>query len=134
MPLKNGVLEFLEHLKKKNVKMCIASATASDLIKILMDKFDLYRYFDRVFSCNEVGKGKEHPDVFILANEYLGTDKESTWIFEDSVVAIETVVKAGYKTVGIYDKNNFGLDRVKEISTIYIDKDDSLRTIIPIIK
>ena len=81
---------------------------------------------------------KQYYVEICLGNEraaaYLGTDKESTWIFEDSVVAIETVIKAGYKTVGIYDKNNFGLDRVKEISTIYIDKDDSLRTIIPIIK
>lgn len=77
-----------------------------------------------------MGKGKEFPDVFIAAHSYLGTLKESTWIFEDSIVSLETATKAGYQTVGIYDKYNFGLERVKEISTVYIGKDESLTKII----
>lgn len=129
--LKAGVSVFLEHLHRKGVKMAVATATAPHLISVLMEKFDLYKYFPRLFSCNDVGKGKEHPDVFIAANNYLGTPKESTWIFEDSIVAIETAVKAGYQTVGIYDQFNFGLDRVKEISSVYIDKGESLEKLIP---
>ena len=129
--LKPGVLEFLEHLKKERVKMCVASATAPHLISVLMEKFGLSRFFPRIISCSDVGKGKEHPDVFIFAHDFLGTEKESTWIFEDSIVALETATKAGYKTVGIYDKYNFGIDRVKEISTVYIGETDSLAGLIP---
>ena len=110
--------------------MCIASATSPALIDVLMEKFDLKKYIPRLFSCSEVGKGKEHPDVFIKAHEYLGTDKESTWVFEDSVVAIETATEAGYNTVGIYDKFNFGLERVRELSTVYIGKGESLEALI----
>jgi thiamine pyrophosphokinase len=61
--------------------MCVASATAPHLISVLMEKFNLYKYFPRIFSFSEVGKGKEFPDVFIAAHTYLGTLKESTWIF-----------------------------------------------------
>ncbi len=128
--LKPGVREFLEHLYAQGVKMCVASATASHLIAVLMEKFGLSKYFTRIFSCSEVGCGKEHPDVFIAAHNYLGTPKESTWIFEDSIVALETAAKAGYKTVGIYDKYNFGLDRVKTVSTIYIGEGETLERII----
>lgn len=128
--LKPGVIEFLEHLKKKGVKMCIASATSLHFLTVLMKKFRLDRYFSRIISCNDVGKGKEYPDVFIYAHDFLGTPKESTWIFEDSIVAIETALKAGYQTVGIYDKFNFELDRVKEISTVYIGKENSLAELI----
>ena len=124
--LKAGVLEFLEFLHARGVKMCIASATAPDLIAIAMRTCGLDKYFSKVISCNDVGKGKEHPDVFFAAHEYLGTSKESTWVFEDSVVAIETAGKAGFKTVGIYDKYNFGLDRIAKLSTIYIDDGETL--------
>ena len=128
--MKAGALEFVEHLHKKGVKMCIASATAPDLISIAMRTCGLNKYFPKVISCNDVGKGKEHPDVFITAHEYLGTPKESTWIFEDSVVAIETAVAAGYQTVGIYDRYNFGLDRIPKLATVYIDNGDSLARLI----
>ena len=120
--MKPGMRELLELFLKNGVKMCVASATSPNLLKMIMDKFGFRRYFSKVISCLEVGKGKEHPDVFIAAHEYLGTDKDTTWIFEDSTVALSTAVKAGFNTVGIYDKYNFGIDKVKEFSTVFVDK------------
>ena len=128
--MKPGAREFLGSLKVRGVKMCVASATAKNLLETVMEKFGLDEYFSKLFSCNDIGKGKEHPDVFIAAHEYLGTDKESTWIFEDSIVALETATKAGYNTVGIYDRYNFGQDRIKEISVEYIAEDETLMKII----
>lgn len=128
--MKDGAMDFIKHLYENGVKICIASATDSNLIDVLMEKFELRRYVSRVISCKDIGKGKEHPDVFIEAHKFLGTQKETTWIFEDSVVAIETATNAGYNTVGIYDKFNFGLDRVKEISTIYIGENQTLSSLI----
>ena len=128
--LKVGAEPLLTTLKENGVKMCVATATAPHLLKILLDKFDLYRFFPKTISCNDVGKGKEHPDVFIAAHEYLGTDKESTWIFEDSVVALETAVKAEFNTVGVYDKYGFLPEKVKELSTVYIGSDNTLADLI----
>ena len=127
--LKPGVPELLETLKENGVKMCVASATSPHLLSLVMKKFDLYKYFPKVISCLEIGKGKEFPDAFIAAHDYLGTPKESTWIFEDSIVAIETAVKAGYHTVGIYDQYNFSLERVEELSDVYVDKGESLKNV-----
>ena len=127
---KAGALEFVEFLHGKGVRMCIASATAPNLIRLAMKTTGLDKYIEKVISCNDVGKGKEHPDVFLAAHEYLGTPKESTWIFEDSVVALETASRAGYHTVGIYDKYNFGLDRIPGIVDIYVDNGESLKKLI----
>ena len=127
---KAGALEFVEHLHGRGAKMCIASATAPELIRLALKTTGLDKYIEKVISCNDVGKGKEYPDVFIAAHEYLGTPKESTWVFEDSVVALETASRAGYKTVGIYDKYNFGLDRIPKIVDIYIDNGESLKKLI----
>lgn len=124
--MKAGALDFLRLCKEKGIKMCLASATQSDLLKIVMERFGLYEYLPKVFSCGDIGKGKDVPDIFDMARCYLGTDKESTWIFEDSTVAIETAKKAGYNVVGIFDKYNFDHERVREASDEYIAKGETL--------
>lgn len=131
--MKPGAMEFLDHCLDRGIRMCVASATASDLLDILVKKYRLDRYFPRIFSCSEIGRGKEHPDIFLLANEWLGTPKESTWIFEDSIIALETASAAGYQTVGIYDQYNasFPREQVAALSTVYIGEGDSLARLIP---
>ena len=124
--LKKGVKEFLEHCKNSGVKMCIASATAPELLKVAMKHCDIEKYFLRLFSCSDIGKGKEEPDIFLLAAEYLGTEIRETWMFEDSLTAIETATKIGMPTVGIYDPHNYGQDRIKAIATEYIAPGETL--------
>ncbi|MEE0410806.1 MAG: HAD family hydrolase, partial [Clostridia bacterium] len=104
--LKKGALEFLEHCYTHGVKMCIASATDISLIKIAVEHCNIKKYFLNIFSCAEIGKGKDEPDIYLKAMECLGTGIEETCIFEDSHIAIETANKIGMKTVGIYDKLN----------------------------
>lgn len=123
--LKAGVREFLADCRRRGVKMCIASASPLWLIEPTVKRFDIGQYFSRVVTCDEVGRGKEWPDVFDTALRYLGTPKETTWIFEDSVTAIETAVRAGYNTVGIYDKHGFNEDRAAEIATVFIGEGGS---------
>ncbi len=124
--LKDGVKEFLDYLQSKGIKMCIASATSPDLIKVALEHCGIDKYFSKLFSCGELGVGKDKPDIYILAKNYLGTEISDTCVFEDSLVAIETAVKLGMPTVGIYDKNNPGQDRIKEIATEYIADGETL--------
>jgi len=124
--LKPGVREFLEYCAADGVKMCIASATAPDLVAEAMEHCGLTKYFSKVFSCSDLGKGKEHPDVFLLAAAYLGETPADTWVFEDSLVAIETVTKVGMPTVGIYDRNNFGQEQIEKLVKVYIAPGETL--------
>ena len=124
--LKSGVREFLEYCKNKGVKMCIASATAPELIDAAMKHCDIEKYFLKVFSCGTIGKGKDEPDIFLQAAGFLGVEIKETWLFEDSLTAIETATKIGMPTVGIYDRYNFGQDRIKKIATEYIAEGETL--------
>ena len=76
--LKKGVKEFLEYCYQRGVKMCIASATETSLIKTALKHCNIEKYFSEIFSCADIGKGKEEPDVYLMALEYLGTEKEET--------------------------------------------------------
>ena len=124
--LKSGVREFLEHCRNNGVKMCIASATAPDLIEVAVEHCNIGKYFMKIFSCGTIGKGKEEPDVFLQAVEFLNTEIKETWVFEDSLVAIKTATKIGMPTVGIYDKYNYGQDKIKEMATKYISSTETL--------
>lgn len=128
--LKPGVSEFLAYCYDRNVKMCMASATAPELLDVALKHCDIEKYFSKIFSCGTLGKGKESPDVFLLAKEYLGEKTEDIWVFEDSLTALETVTKIGMNTVGIYDRFNYGQARVKEISTVYIADGETLLKLI----
>lgn len=124
--LKDGVKEFLEHLHKNGTKMCIASATAPDLIKIALKHCDIQKYFLKIFSCGELKAGKDKPDIFLLAKDFLGEENDDTWVFEDSLVAIETAAKIGLKTVGIYDRYNYGQEQIKSLAAKYIAEGEML--------
>ena len=128
--LKKDVLDFLEYAHKKGIKMCIASATDIRLIKIAVEHCNLGKYFQDILSCAEIGKGKDQPDIYLMALNTLGTEIAETCVFEDSHIAIETASKLGMKTVGIYDKYNYGQDEMQKIATVYLSKEDTMKKLI----
>ena len=128
--LKEGVREFLDHLQALGVKMCIASATAPDLVKSALNHCGIHHYFDTVFSCGVLGKGKDTPDIYLMAMEHLGEDMAHTWVFEDAFVAIQTATGIGMQTVGIYDKYNPYQDKIRDMATHYISPGETLMKLV----
>ena len=117
---KARVIEFLSEMKKRGVKMCVASATEPKYVKYSTEKCGLGEYLEFIISCTEVGAGKEKPDVFLEALRRLGGDISEACVFEDSFVALETAKAAGFMTVGIFDENNYNQDRLRAASNFYV--------------
>ncbi len=119
---KDGIKEFLDFLKNKNVKMCIATATDKHLVEKALERNEIREYFSEIFTCSSVGAGKDTPVIYDVALEYLGTPKENTFIFEDALYAIETATKAGYNVVGINDiSEKADPEDVKKLCDYYIN-------------
>lgn len=118
--VKEGTVELLEYLKSKGIRMCIASATKKYLVEQVVKMHGLDKYIEKVISCADIGKGKDCPDVFIAAAEYLGCEIGETCVFEDSALALSTAKKAGFHTVGIYDKDNYDHDILEANSEVYV--------------
>ena len=124
--VKPGAREYLEHLYQQGVKMVIASGTEMPFIQIALKHCGLEKYFSHAFSCCDIGKGKEQPDIYLMAQQALGAKTEDIFVFEDSLTAIETVKKLGMQTVAIYDRNNYGQDKMQKIADYYIDDGETL--------
>jgi len=117
---KNDIIEFLEKLRAKGVKMGIATATGEPALEAVLEKYNMLHYFDVILSTYTVGAAKTEPKVYDVVLDALGTDKETTWIFEDALYAATTAKKNGYKVVGIYDKSEEKTDELKELVDVYI--------------
>lgn len=117
---KNDIIEFLEKLKAKGVKMGIATATGEPALVAVLEKFNMLQYFSCIYSTYTVGASKTEPKVYDVVLNELGTDKETTWIFEDALYAAKTAKKAGYNVVGIYDKSELEQEELKKFVDIYI--------------
>ena len=102
---KPGVIDFLEELHRRNIKMCIATATDRYQVEAALQRCGMLRFFSKVFTCTEVGSGKDRPDIFRRAMEYLQTDRSTTVVVEDAYHAIHTAKQDGFLVVGVYDSH-----------------------------
>ena len=120
--LKAYVKEYLEKLKNENSVMCIATATPVKLAKAGLERNEIIKYFSFVISCDEVGVGKNNPDIFILAANKLNAEPPEIAVYEDADFALITAKEAGFYTIGVYD-DYFKNERkdIELISDIYIE-------------
>lgn len=105
IPLKPGALEYLQALRGLGARMCVASATAAPLMEACFRRLGVEEYFDFMLSCEEVGAGKDRPDVFFAAARRLGGSPGETAVFEDALFALRTARNAGFYTVAVYDSS-----------------------------
>lgn len=103
IPLKEGAADYVKGLWEKGVRLCVASATAKELIDACLERLGLLQCFDFTISCESVGAGKKKPDVYHAAAARLGAKPGDIAVYEDALYALETAKAAGYYTVGVYD-------------------------------
>ena len=118
---KNDIIEFLEKLKAMGVKIGIATATGETALIAVMEKFNMLHYFSPIYSTYTVGASKKEPKVYDVVLGELGTDKETTWVFEDALYAATTAKANGYNVVGIYDKSEPEQAALKSLVDVYIN-------------
>ena len=120
IPMKPGAMEVIKTLHKNNIKMCIATATERELIGPAVERLNLDKYMEAVFTCEEVGASKSNPDIFIRAAEYMGTAINETLVVEDALYAIKSAKKAGFIVAGLYDASSEDCkEEIKQLSDYY---------------
>ena len=118
--LKAGAADFLRKLAEKNVKMCIATATDKYLVEAALVRCGVRGYFEEIFTCTEVGYGKDEPEIYETALQSLGTQKSETGVFEDAVYAARTAKRAGFVVAGVYDRFEKEQEKIRNLSDYYI--------------
>lgn len=105
--LVNGLETFLNTLKKKNIKMNIASASIKENIDFFISYFHLANWMDVSKIKYDDGSYINKVEMFKDAIKALDLNVEDTIVFEDSLSGIEYAKQVGFpKIIAIVNEKN----------------------------
>lgn len=120
--LKNGVKQFLDKLKEKNIKIALATSNSIPLLEACLKNNGIYDYFDSITTTDEVSNGKNCPDVYLLAANKLNVKPAECVVFEDILPAIKGAKAANMTVIAVHDEHSSkDLDKIIETSDKYIN-------------
>ena len=117
---KPGAVDFLERMKEAEIRMCIATASDRCHIQAALDRCGMRHYFDAVFTCSEVGYGKDEPFIFRKAMAHFNADRNTTVVFEDAIHAVQTAKEDGFSVVAVFDSSEKRQTEIRNLSDCYI--------------
>ena len=117
---KPGVIAFLEELDRKGMHMCIATATDRYQVEAALVRCGMKHFFSEIFTCTEVGSGKDRPLIFRRAMEHLDTDRSNTVVVEDAWHAIRTAKEDGFLVAAVYDSHERMQSSVRGAADVYL--------------
>lgn len=120
LPLKPGVFELLDYLKKEGYCTAIASSTRTAVVENQIRDAGLLKYFDFIVGGDQVAKSKPEPDIFLKAVEGLGSDFSDVYVIEDSYNGIRAAFNAGMKPIMIPDMLPAD-DEMREKAAVVLD-------------
>jgi len=95
-----GIEDLLDHLLQVNLQSCVASSGSHEKMQLTLNKTGLYEYFDgRIFSADDVSRGKPSPDLFLHAAQVMGVEPQHCLVVEDSIAGVQAAVAAGMQVV-----------------------------------
>lgn len=84
VPVKEGLNEVLERLKKNGLLMAVATSSRRAIAEEYLINANVLKYFDITVCGDEVSRGKPHPEIFLTAASELNCQPENCLMFEDS--------------------------------------------------
>lgn len=104
VPVKEGVMEFLEYLKAQRIPAGIATSNSRELVELIIEKHQLKGYFKSIRTSCEVDKGKPSPDIYLLVAKDLQVEPTRCLVFEDVLHGVMAGKNANMKVCAVYDE------------------------------
>ena len=101
-----GVLETIDFLKERNIKIGLGTSSYDVLIETVLGAIGVQAAFDFVHSAEHEMYGKPHPAVYLTVAERLKVDPMRCLVIEDSLNGIISAKAAKMKVVCIPEKTH----------------------------
>ncbi len=103
IPLKSGVLNFLEIVSGMNKRMAVVTSTGIKTASKKLSSAGIIDFFEFVMSGDRAENSKPHPQIYLQAAEQLGLDPWECIVFEDSDNGVKAAHGAGMEVIQIPD-------------------------------
>ena len=104
--LKPFAKEYLDYLKKNNIKLAIATASQPDLYEPCLKRLGVFDYFITIADVNKVHAGKSSVKLYNYVADILGEKPENIAVFEDIYVGLKTAYENGFLSIAVDDVNS----------------------------
>jgi len=104
LSLVNDLIKLLELISKNSYRVALASSSPLRVVKFVLNKFNLNKYFNPVVSGDMVKLGKPNPDIYLYTAERLGVTPKQCLVIEDSINGVNAAKNAGMYCVAVPDK------------------------------
>ncbi|WKD50116.1 HAD family hydrolase [Microbulbifer spongiae] len=96
-----GIEGLLDQLVQMGLPSCVASSGSHQKMQLTLRKTGLYEYFQgRIFSAEDVSRGKPWPELFLHAADTMGIAPDHCLVVEDSIAGVRAAAAAGMRVVG----------------------------------
>lgn len=119
--LKPNAREYLDTLKRKGVRIAVATSSDSELVKPALLNNGIFSYFQHIVTVRDVTRGKGYPDIYEEAASRMHIQPADTVVFEDILKGVEGAKAGGFWAVGVYDSySEYEKDAMIELADNYI--------------
>lgn len=94
-----GAGEILDYLAARGAVIGLATSSSRDKAMMLLQRFDLFKYFDVAVFADDIEHLKPAPDIYLRAQTLSGRTKEECLAFEDSASGVAAAYNAGIDVV-----------------------------------
>lgn len=122
VPLKNGVMEFLQQCRQQDMRMGIATSNSRELAEAVLEALHIADYFQVVATSCQVAAGKPSPDIYLYVADRLHTAPEDCLVFEDVPAGIMAGRNAGMQVIAVEDAfSSTDVEQKVQLSQGYIN-------------
>ncbi len=100
LQMMEGARELLSLCARDALDLAVASSTDADVLKMVLEKFQIAGMFKAVVSGQEVPRYKPDPDIFLETLKRLGANARECVVLEDSAAGVKAALSAGIPCVG----------------------------------
>ena len=120
------LIEFLESCNRNNLQIAVSSSTNSNILKMVLQKFNIGNYFNVIVGGEDIEKGKPNPEMIEKALKKLKIEPKCAIAIDDAKSGIIAAKKIYMYTIAYlkYSKNKITEAdiNVNNFNEINIDK------------
>jgi HAD superfamily hydrolase (TIGR01509 family) len=96
-----GLLDLMAALEAAGIPKAIATSSRRAFVDQVLGHFDFARRFQFVLTCEDVNRGKPHPEVYQTAARRFGIEPPRMLVLEDSQIGCRAAVAASAVAVAV---------------------------------
>lgn len=129
------LIELFQYYKDKGFKVCVASNSIRETVKVSLTSIGVIHLVDRYYSNEDVNNPKPHPEIYMKCMIDMGVSPKETLIVEDSYIGRTAALDSGASLCPVKNRCDVTIDEINSYLNVKVSnnqwKDKKMNVVIP---